>query len=346
MNKKTSKIIKKSKKIKKPKRAVNKSNIKSTKDKSVKQNVNVNVSSGGGSAPHPFLSASKSSRGEDVLLQKLTDLLAVNKSNIPTPKRVMVESSINTNPMTNEMATNTIPIINASPTTDEIGTNTFNEMIDSSTQIDNKFNNLFEPSENIKVERKPNIDNTSLLDNVLTVQNTPARNSVNDGRGFTMYKPIENKSVQNSPINISQYKIPTREEIRSLRVPIDYTQISPYNEGAIVPISDAKSEQPKVQPKEVEKVQPKEVEQKQNKTRNIDNLIPSLWAKKYNLKSDITRSEYKELKSYMIRYGEANTAERTKITKQMTKDFFPKIQNKPLTKVKQMVENIENKMIS
>ena len=245
----------------------------------------------------------------------------------------MVESSINTNPMTNEMATNTIPIINemginTNPTTDEIGTNTFNEMIDSSTQIDNKFNNLFEPSENIKIERKPNIDNTSLLDNVLTVQNTPARNSVNEGRGFTMYKPIENKSVQNSPINISQYKIPTREEIRSLRNINDYTAISPYNEGAIVPISDAKSEQPKVQPKEVEKVQPKEVEQKQNKTRNIDNLIPSLWAKKYNLKSDITRSEYKELKSYMIRYGEANTAERTKITKQMTKDFFPKIQNK------------------
>ena len=187
---------------------------------------------------------------------------------------------------------------------------------------------LDEPSENTKIERKPNIDNTTLLDNFLTVHKTPSRNSFNEGQRFTMYKPIENKSVQNSPINISQYKIPTREEIRSLRNINDYTAISPYNEGAIVPISDAKSEEPKVQPKEVEKVQPKEVEQKQNKTRNIDNLIPSLWAKKYNLKSDITRSEYKELKSYMIRYGEANTAERTKITKQMKEQFFPKIQNK------------------
>ena len=152
----------------------------------MKQNVNVNVSSGGGSggsgasAPHPFLAASKSSRGEDVLLQKLTDLLAVNKSNISTPKPDMVESSINTNPMTNQVAANTNEMgtntsnpvgnnigTNTSTTTDEIGTNTFNEMIDSSKQIDNKFNNLFEPSENIKVERKPNIDNTSLLDNVL-----------------------------------------------------------------------------------------------------------------------------------------------------------------------------------
>ena len=34
--------------------------------------------------------------------------------------------------------------INASPTTDEIGTNTFNEMKNASTQMDNKFNNLFE----------------------------------------------------------------------------------------------------------------------------------------------------------------------------------------------------------
>ena len=111
----------------------------------------------------------------------------------------------------------------------------------------------------------------------------------------------------------------------------DYTAIDPYNESAIIPINDAKS-QPKVQPKEVEKVQPNEVEkvqpkeeeQKQNKTKNIDSLIPSLWVKKYNLKSDITRSEYKELKSYMIKYSEAKTAERTKITKQMTKDFFQK----------------------
>ena len=82
-NKKTSKKIKISRKSK---RVLNKS--KSIKDKSVKQNVNVNVSSGGGSggsgasAPHPFLAASKSSRGKDVLLQELTDLLAVNKSNI------------------------------------------------------------------------------------------------------------------------------------------------------------------------------------------------------------------------------------------------------------------------
>ena len=61
---------------------------------------------------------------------------------------------------------------------------------------------------------------------------------------------------------------------------------------------------------EVEKVEPKEVEQKQNKTRNIDDLISSHWVKKYNLKSDITKSEFKELKRYMMRYGEANTAER------------------------------------
>jgi hypothetical protein len=67
-------------------------------------------------------------------------------------------------------------------------------MIDANNQIDGKFNSLFEPSSNIKVETKPNIDNTSLLDNVLTVQNTPARNSVNEGQGFTKYRFGRNES--------------------------------------------------------------------------------------------------------------------------------------------------------
>ena len=35
-------------------------------------------------------------------------------------------------------------------------------MKNASTKIDDKFNNLFEPSENIMVETKPNTDNTNL----------------------------------------------------------------------------------------------------------------------------------------------------------------------------------------
>ena len=42
---------------------------------------------------------------------------------------------------------------------------------------------------------------------------------------------------------------PTREEFRALRNINDYTSISPYNEGAIVPLSYAKSE-PKVEQKQ------------------------------------------------------------------------------------------------
>ena len=79
MDKKTSRKLKKSKKSK---RSIG--SVKSTKDKSVKQHVNVNVSTSGGSGgsgatPHPFLAASNDRRGEDILLQKLTDLLSVNK---------------------------------------------------------------------------------------------------------------------------------------------------------------------------------------------------------------------------------------------------------------------------
>ena len=67
-----------------------------------------------------------------------------------------------------------------------------------------------------------------------------------------MFKPIENLSIQNSPINTSQYNIPTREEIRSLRNLNDLTTISPYNESAIVPYVEPKPE-PKIEPKEESK---------------------------------------------------------------------------------------------
>jgi hypothetical protein len=91
-NKKSSKKIKISRKSKK---VIKRS--KSIKDKSVKQNVNVNVSSGGGSGgsgamPHPFLAASNDRRGEDVLLQKLTDLLSVNKNITQPSKPAMIDS--------------------------------------------------------------------------------------------------------------------------------------------------------------------------------------------------------------------------------------------------------------
>jgi hypothetical protein len=192
----------------------------------------------------------------------LTDLLSVNRSIVPTSQPV------NTIPITNEIGTNNntpdvsnmgtstnMPDVsnketNTDPMTDEMGTNTFAEMKNASTQIDDKFNNMFDPSENIKVERKPNIDNTSLLDNVLTVQNTPARNSVNEGQGLTKYRFGRNESfdrndlfnnkpeksnstpkltnVFNDPIQ-NQYKKKTREEIRLQRNLTDLTPIDPYN---------------------------------------------------------------------------------------------------------------------
>jgi hypothetical protein len=245
-NKKSSKKIKISRKSKK---VVKRS--KSIKDKSVKQNVNVNVSSGGGSGgsgamPHPYLRASNDRRGEDVLLQKLTDLLSVNKNISEPSKLAMVDSSTSS---FNDIGTNTdiptnnfTPSFSEIPSTDEIGTNTFNEMINASTQIDDKFNNLFEPSENIKVETKPNIDNQSLLDNVLTIQNTPSRNSsIVEGQGFTMYKPTENKTSYKLNLDPS-VKVPTRDEMRSLRNLINLKSNFPNNEGAIIPFSDVKSE--------------------------------------------------------------------------------------------------------
>jgi len=330
MNKKDSKIIKKSKKLNKSKKVIkNTKSTKSIKDKSVKQHVNVNVTSGGGgggsSAPHPFLNSSRDTRGEDVLLQKLTDLIITNKSNKP----IMTDSSTATFNPTNEIGiatfnpTNEIGTSTFNPT-NEIGTSTFNEMIDANNQIDGKFNSLFEPSSNIKVETKPDTNNQNLLENVLTVQNTPSKRTIVEGPGYTMFQPMQN-NIPKSIFNKDSIINPSREEYRALRNLKDYTALDPYNESAIIPINDVKSEQPKVPPKEVEILQPKEVEQKQNKPKNINRLIPSQWVKKYELKPYITSSEYKELKSYMTRYKEANTAEKTKITKQMIKDFYPKI---------------------
>ena len=280
-NKKSSKKIKISRKSKK---VVKRS--KSIKDKSVKQNVNVNVSSGGGSGgsgamPHLFLAASNDRRGEDVLLQKLTDLLSLNKNITRPSKPAMIDSStssfndigINTDIPTNSFT----PSFSEIPSTDEIGTNTFNEMINASTQIDDKFNNLFEPSESIKVETKPNIDNQSLLDNVLTIQNTPARNlSIVEGQGFTMFKPTENKSNNKLFLDRS-VKIPTREEIRFLRNLTDLTAINPYNESAIIPFSDVKSGA-KVPNKEETKDEVKEEpKEKSNKFKSIEKIIPAVW---------------------------------------------------------------------
>ena len=397
MNKKGSKIIIKSKKLnKKPRKTLNKSRKdKSTKDKSVKQNVNVNVTSAGGgggvsSIPHPFLTESKGSRGEDVLLQKLTDLLSVNKINVP------ISQPFNTIPITNEIGTNTNTYdvsnigtntnpydvsnigTNTNHMTDEIGTNTFNEMIDATTQIDNKFNNLFEPSENIKIERKQNIDNNSLLDNFLTVQNTPARkNSINEGQGFTMYKPIYEPIIKkSSTINIGQYKIPTREEIRSLRNLNDLIKINPYNEGSIVPY---KKVQHKVEPKvensivpyikensivpyikensivpyikensivpyikEQSNVEPKK---KSKKYINIEKSdMPKYWIKNFNIKPKILKDDYNEIQNYMKSYYIASQSEKNKIRNSFKQDLLPKIQNIPITKVKQMVNNIEQKI--
>ena len=140
-----------------------------------------------------------------------------------------------------------------------------------------------------------------MLDNVLTIQNTPARNSsIVEGQGFTMYKPTENKS-NNKLISDRSVKIPTREEIRSLRNLTDLTAINPYNESAIIPFSDVKTgvgapaggeSKDEVQDK------PKE---KSTKFKSIVNVIPSKWIEKYNLKPEITKQEYNELKDYMVR---------------------------------------------
>jgi len=293
MDKKTSRKVKKSKKSKRSIRSV-----KSIKDKSVKQNVNIHVSSGGGSGgsgalPNPFLAASNDRRGEDVLLQKLTDLLSVNKKIAEPSKPAMIDSSTSS---FNDIGTNTdiqtnnfTPSFSEIPSTDEIETDTFNEMINASTQIDNKFNNLFEPSENIKVETKPNIDNQSLLDNVLTIQNTPARNSsIVEGQGFTMYKPTENKTSYKLNLDPS-VKVPTRDEMRSLRNLINLKSNFPNNEGAIIPFSDVKSEA-KVPTKEETKDEGKEEpKEKSTKFKSIVKVIPSKWIEKYNLKPEITK---------------------------------------------------------
>jgi len=149
MNKKDSKIIKKSKKLNKSKKVIkNTKSTKSIKDKSVKQHVNVNVSSSGsggsgGSTPHPFLNASSDKRGEDVLLKKLSDLIISNNNIIRDP---------------------TPPIIDK-PTTP---INDFTDVLNNpNSQIPEKVNDLFDvSSSNIIVETKPNTNNESLLESL------------------------------------------------------------------------------------------------------------------------------------------------------------------------------------
>ena len=142
MNKKDSKIIKKSKKLNKSKKVIkNTKSTKSIKDKSVKQHVNVNVSSSGsggsgGSTPHPFLNASSDKRGEDVLLKKLSDLIISNKNIIRDPTPPIIDKP--TTPINDFTDVLNIPI----------------------SQIPEKLNDLFDvPSSNITIETKPNTKN-------------------------------------------------------------------------------------------------------------------------------------------------------------------------------------------
>jgi hypothetical protein len=69
-------------------------------------------------------------------------------------------------------------------------------------------------------------------------------------------------------------------------------------------------------------------EEKPTKFKSIVNIIPSKWIEKYNLKPEITKQEYNELKDYMVRYNNANPAGKTKITNEMKEKFYPKIKNK------------------
>ena len=57
-----------------------------------------------------------------------------------------------------------------------------------------------------------------------------------------MYKPTNKISTDSGILNKSDVKIPTRAEMRLLRNPVDLTAIDPYNENAIIPFNDAKSE--------------------------------------------------------------------------------------------------------
>lgn len=223
MNKKDSKIIKKSKKLNKTKKVIKSTkSIKTTKDKSVKQHVNVNVSSSGsggsgGSTPHPFLNASRDTRGEDVLLQKLTDLI-INKNNIQQPNIIMTNPEPVPQPKIKPNLTMSEPEIINIPSqpiktnfndpffipykmdyTDfsnlatnyegmphlitDVGTSTFMpsysdmgtdaeeippliDIAKADNKIDEQYNFLFNPNEDIQMITKPNTENQNILDKI------------------------------------------------------------------------------------------------------------------------------------------------------------------------------------